>query len=166
MISNSTSLIYLAKIGKLDLLKFFFKKIYIPEEVKKEVVDQGKLIHQPDANIIEEAIQEGWIVIKKAKIVSVLKETGIDRGELEAISLAVEMKDTILLDQTHARVAAEMVGIKPRGTLYILFLALKNRKIRYDEYLSLLENLATVGFRMSQEVYLEAIKMGNELHKR
>ena len=162
MIANSTPLIYLAKLGKLKLLKKLFNKIYIPEEAKKEVVDQGKQLNEPDAYIVEKAISEGWIIIEKAEIIVELEKTGIDRGELEAISLAVKKKDEILLDQTHARIAGELVGLKPKGTLYILFLALKEKEISYDEYLILLQDLARFGFRMSQEIYIEAIKIGKE----
>ena len=33
----------------------------------------------------------------------------------------------------------------------------------YEEYLSLLESLINVGFRMSEEVYLNAVKLGKEM---
>ena len=164
MIANSTPLIYLAKLGKLDLLKDFFKKIYVPEAVKREVVDQGKELYEPDALIIEQAINEGWIVVKNVTALELLKHAGIDLGELEAISLAVKMKcNDVLLDQTHARIAAGLVGLKPKGTIFVLLKALKKNKIDYEEYLSLLESLINVGFRMSEEVYLNAVKLGKEM---
>lgn len=166
MITNSTPLIYLAKIGKLMLLKELFSKIHIPEAVKKEVVDQGKAMNAPDSSLVEEAIAQGWIIIKKADILNVLIKTGIDQGEMEAISLAVNMnKKEILLDQTHARVAAELVGLQPRGTLFVLLLALRKKKITYNEYVSLLEELLSAGFRMSQELYLKALQLGKEIIK-
>ncbi len=42
VVSDSTILIGLVKIGKLDLLKEIFFKVYIPEEVFKEVVERAK----------------------------------------------------------------------------------------------------------------------------
>ena len=42
VVSNATPLIYLAKIGKIDLLRKVFKEVFIPEEVKVEAVDEGK----------------------------------------------------------------------------------------------------------------------------
>ncbi|MDL1980683.1 MAG: hypothetical protein LWX02_04265 [Deltaproteobacteria bacterium] len=42
VVSDSTILIGLVKIGKLDLLKEIFSKVFIPEEVFKEVVERGK----------------------------------------------------------------------------------------------------------------------------
>lgn len=41
VVSDSTNMIGLVKIGKLDLLKEIFFKVYIPEEVFKEVVERG-----------------------------------------------------------------------------------------------------------------------------
>lgn len=40
VVSNATVLIGLAKIGKLDLLPRIFPKVYIPEEVFKELVPE------------------------------------------------------------------------------------------------------------------------------
>ncbi len=42
VVSDSTILIGLVKIGKLDLLKEIFSRVFIPEEVFKEVVERGK----------------------------------------------------------------------------------------------------------------------------
>lgn len=166
MIANSTPLIYLAKLGKISLLQSLFLKIYIPEAVKHEVVDQGKAQYEPDAVIVEQAIQEGWIIVKKTKPLDALQEMGIDLGELEAISLAIEMKQKeVLLDQTHARIAAELVGLTPRGTLYVLLKALKENKINLKEYRLLLESLLAVGFRMSEELYLNALKFGEQIKR-
>jgi len=41
-VSNSTPLIALARIQRLELLHDFFQEIYIPEEVYDEVVRRGK----------------------------------------------------------------------------------------------------------------------------
>lgn len=166
MIANSTPLIYLGKIGKLHLLKDLFGTIIISEEVKKEVVDQGKALHEPDAPIVERAINEGWIIVQPTKILDTVKDVGIDKGEMEAISLAVTAKNDILLDQTHARVAAELVGLEPHGTLFVLLKALAAQRIGYDEYISLLENLITAGFRMSDEIYLKAISAGKKYEQK
>ncbi len=164
MICNSTVLIYLAKLNRLDLLKDL-GVIIIPEAVKHEVVDQGKPHNHSDAFLVEKAINDGWIKVRKSNPLKELEEIGIDKGELEAISLAYELKKEILLDQTHARLAANIVGLKPKGTIFVLLKALKRNKITYDEYIDYLEELIKHGFRMSQEVYLEAVKLGKSILK-
>ena len=42
IVSNSTPLIHLAKIERLNLLKEFFEEILIPEAVYQECVVEGK----------------------------------------------------------------------------------------------------------------------------
>ena len=42
--SDATPLIYLAKLKKLELLKSLYSKIIISQEVKIEIVDEGKKI--------------------------------------------------------------------------------------------------------------------------
>ncbi len=65
IVSNATPLIYLAKLGRLHLLKDFFQEVIIPEEVKRVVVDRGKEQNSVDAFVVEEALKEGWIKKKK-----------------------------------------------------------------------------------------------------
>ena len=66
VVSNSTPLIYLAKIGKLDLLKVLFGEILIPKEVWAEVVEKGKSLGQKDAYAVENAVAQGWIKVVAA----------------------------------------------------------------------------------------------------
>ena len=113
IVSNSTILIYLGKLNRLSLLKAFFKKVVIPNAVFEEVVVQGKKGKHIDALLVEQAIEEGWIEVKKTAVKPGLEEFGIDKGEAEAISLSLDLKVSPLLDQTHARIAAKAFGLKP-----------------------------------------------------
>lgn len=163
IVSNSTALIYLAKIGKLSLLKELFGKVLIPVEVFREVVTRGKENQHPDAFVIEAATGEGWIEVRGIEAIAELDEFGIDAGESQAISLARSLGLPALLDQTHARIAARALGLKPRGTIFVLLAALRKRLLTHEEYLNSLEELVRAGFRMSDEVYLAAVKMGTEM---
>ena len=160
IVSNSTVLIYLAKIGKLALLKELFREISIPAEVFAEVVIRGKEQQHPDAFIVESAVKEGWIYVKDIESVGELEEFGIDLGEAQAISLAKSLGVPVLLDQTHARIAAKALGLKPRGTIFVLLAALRKKFLTYEDYQDSLEDLVKAGFRMSDEVYLEAVRLG------
>lgn len=166
IVCNSTVLIYLSKIDRLYLLRELFKTVLIPAEVKREVVDEGKRKNYIDAIEIEKTITDGWIKIEAIKIEPILKNIGVDKGEAEAISLAYNKRLGILLDQTHAREAAKLLKLRPRGTIYVLLLALKKGLIDYDNYLLCLLDLTQLGFRMSEEVYIEAIRLGKTIAKR
>ncbi len=163
IVCNSTVLIYLAKIGKLSLLKKLFREVLIPAEVFNEVVIKGKENQHPDAFVIEVGVEEGWIEVKHIEAIAELEEFGIDSGESQAISLAKSLDIPVLLDQTHARIAAKALGLKHRGTIFVLLAALRKKLLTYEEYADSLEELVKAGFRMSDEVYLSAVRMGREI---
>lgn len=120
IVSDATPLIYLAKIKRYDLLKSVYDNIIISQEVKIEIVDEGKKLKKPDALVIEKEIVDGFIKVKK---VGKLTETtlGLQLGELSTLSLAKELKiDEVLIDETIGRTAAKMIGLVPKGTLYVL----------------------------------------------
>ena len=100
VVSSSSPLIHLAKIGRLNLLKEFFDQIIVPEAVHRECVEEK---HREDARKIAEA---EWIVVLKVKDQKLKKALmmNLDEGEAEAIVLALEEgADLILLDDYEAR---------------------------------------------------------------
>lgn len=125
VISNASPIINLAIIGRLGLLKKFWGKIYVPEAVWKGVVIDGE-----DKNEVAEIKNSDWIIVEKVKdqnLVLLLMQN-LDKGEAEAIALAIEKNaDIILLDETDAREAADIYKIEKTGVLGVLLLAkLKN----------------------------------------
>ncbi|MFP3910225.1 MAG: DUF3368 domain-containing protein [Archaeoglobaceae archaeon] len=157
IVSNATPLIYLAKAGKLDLLRFVFREVVIPEEVKVEVVDTGKSLGEKDAYIVEKTINEGWIKVLSGEILEV--PIKLDPGGTAVLSLAKKLGiKEVLVDEVSARVAARLLDLRPRGTIYVLLRSLKERKIDLDEFLEILNQMVGHGFRLKEEVYVEAIK--------
>ena len=162
VVSNATPLIYLAKTGRIDLLKKVFGEVFIPEEVKIEVVDKGKLLKEKDAYTIEKAIHEGWIKVLAAKPIEV--PIKLDKGEMAALSLAKKLKlNVVLLDEVSARSAAKLLGLTPRGTVFVLLKALEKKEIDLDEFLEVLSQLISEGFRLKEEVFVEAVKEGKRI---
>ena len=125
VISNASPIINLAIIGRLNLLKTIWGKIYVPEAVWKEVVIDGE-----DKTEVVEIKKADWIFVEKVKDqnLTLLLMQNLDKGEAEAIALAIEKNaDIILLDETDAREAADIYRIEKTGVLGILLLAkLKN----------------------------------------
>ena len=158
VVSNATPLIYLAKVDKLSLLKSIFGNIFIPEEVKREVVDKGKSLEKIDANLVEKEISEGWIkVIKVGNFIRTPMK--LDKGEIATLTLAIDLGvREVLIDEIAARTAAEILGLVPRGTVYVLLKALKIKKIDFDGFLVVLDDLLEEGFRLREEIYLKAIE--------
>jgi len=163
IVSNATPLIYLAKIKRYDLLKSLYEKIIISQEVKIEIVDEGKKLKKSDALLIEKEIKNGFIEVKK---VEKLIETNleIEHGELSTLSLAKQLKiGEVLIDETLARMAAKIIGLVPKGTLYILLKNLKLKKITFNDFLNILNELIESGFRLKEEIYIKVIQEAKKI---
>lgn len=157
IVSNATPLIYLAKIERLDLLRKVFDEVIIPEEVSREAVDTGKKLKVRDAFIIGQAIQEGWLRVRKARMIT--SPIKLDTGELAVISLAKQMGvKEVLIDETPARTAAKLVGLEARGTIFVLLRALEEKLIDLEGFLESMGKLIESGFRLREEIYVEAIR--------
>lgn len=157
IVSNATPLIYLAKIGRIELLRNIWGEVAIPEEVKIEVVDRGKALQERDAYVIEKAIDEGWLKVLRAETVKLPIKLGL--GEAAVLSLAKKLRiKDVLMDEVLGRTAAKLLGLQPRGTVYVLLKALERREIDLNEFLEALRQLITCGFRLKEEVYMEAVK--------
>lgn len=160
IVSNSSPLIYLAKINKLHLLKLLFNKLFIPEEVYAETVVTGKTRNFSDALLIERAVQEGWIEIKKTNYNFEYKEIydKIHPGEIEAIKLAKQLNAKLLLiDDASAHTVAKALGLNARGTIYVLLSSYEKKLISKTEAKSCLHELILHGFRISIELYSKTL---------
>lgn len=163
IVSDATPLIYLAKIKRYDLLKSVYDNIIISQEVKIEIVDEGKKLKKPDALVIEKEIVDGFINVKK---VGKLMETTLELqlGELSTLSLAKELKiDEVLIDETIGRTATKMIGLVPKGTLYVLLKNLKSKEINFDDFLNILNELIDSGFRLKEEIYIKVIEEAKKI---
>lgn len=157
VVSNATPLIYLAKIGRLDLLRKVFGEVYIPEEVKVEVVDRGKQLGEEDAYLVERAVEEGWLRVLSAEPVEV--PIKLQPSEVAALSLAKRLGlREVLVDEASARAAARLLDLTPRGTVYVLLKALEAGEMDLDGFLEVLSQMIGQGFRLKEEVYVEAVK--------
>ncbi len=58
-VSDSSTLIHLAKIGRLSLLREYHEKICIAPAVWKEVVEEGQ--NWPGSSEVKEGRRSGWI---------------------------------------------------------------------------------------------------------
>lgn len=99
VISNSSPLIALGNIRRLDILKFVFGKIYIPKAVYQESVSAKEFSVQT-----QEVLQalDDFIEIVEAKVDHLFKRT-IDPGEKAVLNLALEMNaDLIIMDENRA----------------------------------------------------------------
>lgn len=86
VVSDTSTLIHLASIGQLDLLKTFFECVTIPSAVWREVVEQGQ--GRAGALEVEQARQAGWIEVTEVTDLALLRllKRDLDDGEAEVIA--------------------------------------------------------------------------------
>ena len=120
VVFNSSPLVALARIGRLNLLASFYKRILIPVEVQHEVTVAGRGL--PDA---EEVRNPQWIEVAAQKLpadpslAQACQKLGA--GERGAILLAKSLHaDVVLLDEWNARRVAREAGLSIVGCLGIL----------------------------------------------
>lgn len=165
LISNATPLIYLAKADRLGLLFSLVEETLIPEAVYEEVVLKGKQAGQTDAFLVENSVKEGRISVCRVQEIRQIP-VPLHPGEVEVISLAIESGiETLLMDDAKARAAAELAGLKPRGTLWLMLRAVKENLLSFDAFLGTLEAMAQDGFYLRQDLYLRAIREARQLAK-
>jgi len=123
VISNTSPLMNLAIIGRLDLLRHFYETIHIPQAVWDELIEQGA--GKPGSDVIAAAL---WIqkhTVQNQHLVAALREQ-LDPGESESIALALELRaELILLDESEGRRVATSYGLNKTGVLGILLEAKK-----------------------------------------
>lgn len=166
IVSNSSPLIYLARIRALELSRLLFGSVLIPESVKVEVVDKGVKVKAPDALAIKQVLETAnWLRVKKLTVAQksaakrLSENTLVDVTDGEAIILARDTGATLLVDDREAVAVCKLEGVKTIGTLGAIIQATKKRLLTKKNAIGLVDALVDQGFYLSVEVYREAMKI-------
>jgi uncharacterized protein len=117
IVADTGPLIVLAAAGAIDLVRALHGRVIVPPAVAEELRAGGD---RPGARLLDE---HPWIEQRSLTgPTDRLLEFELERGEAEAIALAVELgKLPLLVDERPARNIASLVyGLKIRGTLGLL----------------------------------------------
>jgi len=140
VISNTSPLIALAKLNKLNLLEQVFGKVLIPQLVYKEL-ERG-CFSQEVAHF--KSACDSFIEVVNVQNHQIFKRS-LDLGECEVLSLALERQaDIVLIDDRKAFNEAKELGFKTISTL--TFLRVAQTKGFIEDYLVLVSELAANKF--------------------
>jgi predicted nucleic acid-binding protein len=163
VISDTSPITNLAAIGQLDILRVLYGQIIIPVAVYNELVQAPC---QPIPGAIE--VQTlSWIQTQRVSNLSKVNEIlaiqlNIDRGEAEAIQLALELKaNLIIIDEKRARMLATSLGLKVTGLLGILIQA-KNQQVIVAVKPLIDRLIQEADFRLSEVLYQTVLKLAGE----
>ena len=152
VISDTTPLISLLKIKRLDLLEKIFGQVFIPDGVFNELIQ-----NQSYAQEAKTIISTDFIVTKSVsdrKAIEILeKTTSLDRGESEAIILFGELKaELILMDERRGREVAIKLKMPLSGTLGVLLEAFDKNIISREEIEQYLDEFQKQHRRFSRKI--------------
>lgn len=163
-VADATVLIFLGKLRRLDWLRRSYDDVRLPALVHEEVVVRGHDRGEPDAAVVEDAIDDGWITVHEVEPDQRLERFDLEPGETGVLSLAIKRdSDRVLVDEESVREVARLLGLRPRGTLSVLFAALDRDDVDFDGFLELLERLVDHGFYLDEAVYLEAVRRARRI---
>jgi predicted nucleic acid-binding protein len=151
VVSNSSPLIALSRIRRLDLLRAIFESVLIPPAVAREITPS---IPVPPA----------WLRVHALNVLppASLLRRRLGEGEREALALAIELKaDWIILDDLPARRSAQATGLNVIGTLGTLLTAKRTgllKSIRPE-----LDALLRTSFFLSRKLYDELLQAVGEI---
>lgn len=153
VVSDTTPIISLLKIGKLHLLGDLFGRVYIPMAVYNELTvdcrfeDEMRQIDGADFILKRD-------VSKLENVDFLQRVSGLDRGESEAIILSDELRsDILLMDEALGRNVARNMGIKIMGTIGMLKVAYQHSFLTADEIRTCLTLMQTSGRYISDQLY-------------
>ena len=159
VVSNTSPIINLAAIGKLDILKKCFGKIYIPPAVYNEITVKGR----GEPGDIEVRTFD-WIEVVEVKDISLLLllRKDLDDGEAESIALSIQLEsDLLLLDEFDARSIASKLRIRFIALLGVLMRAKESGYIQ--KVMPLMNNLREkAGFWIDEELYQYVLNIVRE----
>ena len=157
VVTNTTPLISLALIGKLELLRTLYGEVVVPRAVYTEVLAGG--LSHPGREAVRLA---DWLRVQELKDTSrAALVADLDRGEAEVIALAQEIgADLVIIDERMARQYAKRLGLILTGTLGVLLKAKHSGLI--PSVGPLVAQLKQGGIHISESLLTTALTLAEE----
>ena len=157
VVSNTTPILSLLKIGKLDLLRELYGKVKIPQAVYREI-EMGK-----DRDYYIDVGKLDWIEIMPIQSASArLYLFDLDDGEAETIILAQEQAvDVALMDEKLGRRYAALINVPVTGTIGVILKAKERGLITAVG--PLLQELRNKSSWINDSLYEKALAIAGEL---
>lgn len=121
LVTNTTPLIALcAATGALDVLRFLYDRVIVPQEVASEIRAGGKLAFGVD--VFERA---GWLEIQERAVeAQPFLRNSLDLGEASVIQTAMDLRfPLVCIDEAAGRRIARLCGLNVTGSVGVLLKA-------------------------------------------
>lgn len=162
VICNSSPIIGLCLLNKIELLWELFDEVIIPQEVYNEVVVTTQV--RTGAKELEQAISDNKIKVLKVKNTELVNQLygRLHHGELEVMVLAKELGiKHVIIDDRSARHFADTMMLKTVGLIGLLVLAKQKHKI--EAVRPYMDILIRNDYRISVKLYNQILGMAKEI---
>ncbi len=162
IVSDSSPLIYLTRLGRFHILRELYGTVLIPEAVWEEVAFEG--VYRPEGANLRSALDEKWLIIADTMDIGPELEglEDLGWGEQQAIRLARSLQALLIIDEANGRARAKQLGVHVSGTVGVLAEA-KLRGLIPSIRPELDRLLQETNFRLSSKVYQDAIRDAGEM---
>jgi len=153
IVSDTTPVISLLKIKRLDLLQKLFGEVLIPNAVYDELTTDKRFEGEAKEVIYASYIKSA--PVSNPESVRILRlATGLDLGESEAIVLTDELKaDILLMDEAKGRAISGKMGITVMGTVGLLISAYEDKMLTSEEARKCIDILQKSGRHIGERHY-------------
>ena len=169
-IPDASTLIALAKMQRLAMLRDVYKKLTIGPVVKREVIDAGRAISAPGVEQVEEALEEGWLLVtslnsrERKTMGRILRNTRLDEGEAECIALAQPRREVLIVDDKEARALAAAMNLEYLGTAAVFLRAFLEHRLKMRDLEDAIDELSRTIW-LSPAVVADILKKAREAEK-
>ncbi|MDB4263052.1 DUF3368 domain-containing protein [Porticoccaceae bacterium] len=158
VVADTTPLIILSRLDLLDDIAELLGTVYLSSGVVQECTANKKL---PGAIKIASALEQKLITVRDDFDSKVVERLNLDRGESEAIALALAYQCPLLIDERKGRRIASEMGLDIFGTGAALVMA-KNHGI-VDSVAPLIQRLDDMGIYLSAKVKSQILLKAKEV---
>ena len=155
VVSDTSPLLNLALIERLDLLESQFSKVTAPQQVWNELTDG-----EDGLETLRELRDDGllhFVEVERSDLFVELSHE-LDLGETAAICYAVEQNaDLVLLDERDGRRVARRHDLNVTGVIGILLRGAKTGVVNLEQELDVLRE---AGFWISEDLYEQILSEG------
>ncbi len=157
VVSDTTPIISLLKIGRLSLLRDLFGKVYIPNAVYEELANDERF-EEESKEVAQADYIERRDVENPSSVAFLQRVAGLDRGESEAIILSDEMtSDILLMDEALGRNVARNMGLHVMGTIGMLRSAYQEKILTANEIRECVSIMQSAGRYVSEKLYQDVL---------
>ncbi len=159
VVVDSSALIPLARVGRLDLISTAFETVRTTRAVKDEVLVEGKR----GTAALDTFFEQVTVAETPAEAGEIAKLEGIAVGDASVLIQAVETNEQLLANDKVLTTVAQSHGVECWWVTTLLLRCAKTGELTADEAKDVLYNLVNEGINLNPAVYTQIQKKLREL---